>query len=85
MLTVREKLRGHSIYYDFDYYTSYFSCVNINAKNTYGGYTGWQTHMVKFKNGSVEYSQPESILCGREGEIVIEEPMGMSGFRIVGQ
>ena len=24
----------------------YFACVNVNAKNTYGGYTGWQTFKV---------------------------------------
>lgn len=27
----------------------YFACVNVNAKNTYGGYTGWQTYEYYFQ------------------------------------
>lgn len=60
-----------------------FSCVDINAKNTYGGYTGWQTHLVAFKNGSVELSRPDSTFCNREGDVVVERPA--FGLEIVGQ
>ena len=27
----------------------YLACVNVNAKNTYGGYTGWQTYEYYFQ------------------------------------
>ena len=28
----------------------YLACADVNAKNAYGGYTGWQTKMFRFKN-----------------------------------
>lgn len=31
----------------------YSVCVNVNAKNSYGGYTGFQRHYFLIKNGSV--------------------------------
>lgn len=82
-LTVSERWGARAGTYDFTYHTSYFSCVNINAKNTYGGYTGWQTHLVKFKNGSVVLSRPDVIFCNREGDVVVEAPA--FGLEIVGQ
>ena len=31
----------------------YAACVEVNAKNAYGGYTGWQTHRYRFHKGGL--------------------------------
>lgn len=41
----------------------YSVCVNVNAKNSYGGYTGWQTHRYKFWNNEQEYEQAAGSPC----------------------
>lgn len=35
----------------------------MNAKNSYGGYTGWQTHRYKFWNNEQEYEQAAGSPC----------------------
>ena len=32
----------------------YLVCIEINAKNAYGGYTGWQTQTYEFENGRMK-------------------------------
>ncbi len=32
----------------------YIVCARINAKNRYGGYTGWQTKIYRFVDGGIE-------------------------------
>ena len=51
----------------------------VNAKNTYGGYTGWQTKRYRFTNGSMEDEQNfsyqnsiDSDACYSEDEIFID-------------
>ncbi len=39
-----------------EYY--YFVCATINAKNSYGGYTGWTTDTFNIKNGEILSSLP---------------------------
>ncbi len=34
--------------------TYYLVCIEINAKNAYGGYTGWQTQTYEFENGRMK-------------------------------
>lgn len=36
----------------WDYRVYYSICVNVNAKNNYGGYTGWKTYLYKFWGGN---------------------------------
>ena len=31
----------------------YVVCAEVNAKNTFGGYTGWQTHRYRFHKGGL--------------------------------
>ena len=31
----------------------YLVCAEVNAKNTFGGYTGWQTHRYRFHKGGL--------------------------------
>ena len=31
----------------------YLACADVNAKNAYGGYTGWQTHRYRFHKGGL--------------------------------
>ena len=61
------------------YYPCYLVCAEVNAKNTYGGYTGWQTKRYRFTNGSMEdeqnFSYQNSIdfdACYSEDEIFID-------------
>ena len=35
------------------YYPCYLVCAEVNAKNTFGGYTGWQTHRYRFHKGGL--------------------------------
>ena len=35
----------------------YLVCAEVNAKNTFGGYAGWQTQRYRFTNGSMEDEQ----------------------------
>ena len=35
----------------------YVVCAEVNAKNTFGGYAGWQTQRYRFTNGSMEDEQ----------------------------
>lgn len=39
------------------YYPCYLVCAEVNAKNTFGGYAGWQTQRYRFTNGSMEDEQ----------------------------
>ena len=32
----------------------YLVCAEVNAKNTFGGYTGWQTKIYRFVDGGIE-------------------------------
>ena len=57
----------------------YLVCAEVNAKNTYGGYTGWQTKRYRFTNGSMEDEQNfsyqnsiDSDACYSEDEIFID-------------
>lgn len=43
----------------------YSVCVNVNAKNSYGAYTGWQTHRYKFWNNQQEYESYGSLECDK--------------------
>ena len=36
------------------YYPCYLVCAEVNAKNTFGGYTGWQTKIYRFVGGGIE-------------------------------
>lgn len=48
-------------------YFGYRLIVNVNAKNSYGGYTGYQEYQFMFKNGNIE--------------VVIGPPEGQYGIR----
>ena len=40
-----------------EYAQYYVVCVNVNAKNAFGGYTGWQTQRYQFVNGRMADEQ----------------------------
>lgn len=44
-------------------YYGWATCVGINAKNSYGGYTGWQPHYFFFRGGDIA----ESVSGGADG------------------
>ena len=52
-------------------------CVNVNAKNAYGGYTGWQDHVYFIRNGEIMLGgDPLHIKCGsREDFFLYVEPL----------
>ena len=43
----------------------YVVCVNVNAKNAFGGYTGWQTQRYQFVNGRMADEQDFDARVGR--------------------
>jgi len=47
----------------FDY--AWLSCANINAKNSFGAYTGYKTHAFFIKNNIVIYHQNDLLNSGR--------------------
>ena len=55
----------------------YAVCVEVNAKNAYGGYTGWQTHRYRFVNGEIEDEAPlgsfgtDFAVCRSQDEVFI--------------
>ena len=57
----------------------YLVCAEVNAKNTFGGYTGWQRHRYRFyKDGQMEDEQnlgsygTDSSACVSQDEIFID-------------
>ena len=56
----------------------YVVCAEVNAKNTFGGYTGWQTHRYRFVNGEIEDEAPlgsfgtDFAVCRSRDEIFID-------------
>ncbi len=52
----------------------YAVCVEVNAKNAYGGYTGWQTKRYSIYNGILEELTFDSVgldMCDSTDEIYI--------------
>ena len=47
-------------------------CARVNAKISYGGYTGWQTHAFFIKNGEVINSDQHPLKCDSQDEIVLD-------------
>ncbi|WP_239403562.1 YgdI/YgdR family lipoprotein [Aggregatibacter aphrophilus] len=52
----------------------YIVCARINAKNTYGGYTGWQDHIYYFRDGKIMNSSEYGLIdgCSDPNDIVIK-------------
>ena len=72
----RKYLQVHKNQYvaagQISYYPSYMVCARVNAKNSYGGYTGWQTHAFFIKNGEVINSDQHPLKCDSQDEIVLD-------------
>ena len=56
----------------------YVVCAEVNAKNTFGGYTGWQTKIYRFVGGRIEDEAPlgsfgTSVeVCSSQDEVFID-------------
>ena len=76
------------VYQDFKtqrltYYPSYAVCVRINSKNSYGGYTGWQTKMFRFKNNTIEGNPTGAYAaCTSKDEIYIDTTLIFGGDQV---
>lgn len=53
------------------YDVSYFACVYVNAKNGYGGYTGWQEHVYFIRNGQIVIGDSLHVRCDSEEDFII--------------
>ena len=55
----------------------YLACADVNAKNAYGGYTGWQDHVYFIRNGEIMLGgDPLHIKCGsRQDFFLYVEPL----------
>ena len=61
----------------------YAVCVEVNAKNAYGGYTGWQTKMFRFKNNTIEGNPTGAYAaCTSKDEIYIDTPLICGGVQV---
>lgn len=51
----------------------YIVCARVNAKNSYGGYTGWQEHIFYFRDGKIVNSSEYGLIegCSDPNDIVI--------------
>ena len=56
----------------------YVVCAEVNAKNTFGGYTGWQTKIYRFVGGRIEAEGPLGSfvtsfeVCSSQDEVFID-------------
>ena len=51
----------------------YAVCVEVNAKNAYGGYTGWQTKFYRFEYGAISSNDATSLeACESKNDIYID-------------
>ena len=56
----------------------YLVCAEVNAKNTFGGYTGWQTKIYRFVGGRIEAEGPLGSfvtsfeVCSSQDEVFID-------------
>ena len=56
----------------------YVVCAEVNAKNTFGGYTGWQTKIYRFVDGGIEDEAPlgsfgtDFAVCRSQDEVFID-------------
>ena len=61
----------------------YAVCVEVNAKNAYGGYTGWQTKMFRFKNNTIEGNPTGAYAaCTSKDEIYIDTTLIFGGDQV---
>ena len=56
----------------------YVVCAEVNAKNTFGGYTGWQTKIYRFVDGGIEdeallgFFGTDFAVCRSQDEVFID-------------
>ena len=61
----------------------YAVCVEVNAKNAYGGYTGWQTKMFRLKNNTIEGNPTGAYAaCTSKDEIYIDTTLIFGGDQV---
>ena len=61
----------------------YLACADVNAKNAYGGYTGWQTKMFRFKNNTIEGNPTGAYAaCTSKDEIYIDTTLIFGGDQV---
>ena len=69
--------------YKLDGRAYYAVCVEVNAKNAYGGYTGWQTKMFRFKNNTIEGNPTGAYAaCTSKDEIYIDTTLIFGGDQV---
>lgn len=56
----------------------YVVCAEVNAKNTFGGYTGWQTKIYRFEDGGIKEEglldsyHTDFAVCRSQDEVFID-------------
>lgn len=62
----------------------YLVCANVNAKNAYGGYAGWQTKLYQFKDGKMEgrYPMGTYAACESTDDIYIDTTHIFGGDKV---
>jgi hypothetical protein len=51
-------------YATYDYVIAYLVTATVNAKNSYGGYEGWETYKFYLKNGKLREVKDLEYFCG---------------------
>lgn len=71
-------------YYNIKFKTSYLVCIRFNAKNTYGGYVGWEWQGYYFKNNELIQVISREYRCEIDKDIIVHNPHISDEVNLVG-
>ena len=71
-------------YYKINFKPSYLVCIRFNAKNTYGGYVGWEWQGYYFKNNELIQVISREYRCEIDKDVIVYNPHISDEVNLVG-
>ena len=71
-------------YYKINFKPSYLVCIRFNAKNTYGGYVGWEWQGYYFKNNELIQVISREYRCEIDKDVIVHSPYISDEVNLVG-
>ena len=71
-------------YYKINFKPSYLVCIRFNAKNTYGGYVGWEWQGYYFKNNELIQVISREYRCEIDKDVIVYTPHISDEVNLVG-